>query len=230
MLLSQANQILDQNPHSFEDGFKRLENGHGFIAARTEMPRCSGKMIEWWFSYIHTTEEYKQWHPGDHIFSDWKGPRKTGAYIGGTHLIHERLGTSTIHKLRLNFREPSTILDTSRFNAAGVSAAIYGRGGPLYLPLWSAHVLHLVHDTADGCVMRSRFWLGDVAPAVPLLAGAIRRDMTQDASLAGLHKHCREEMTILASFLPALYRKEATAQSAKPMSSPTRSRAQEQFD
>ena len=121
------------------------------------MPQCSGRMIEWWFSYIHTTEEYKRWHPTEHIFSDWRCERKTGRYIGGTHVIHERLGTDQVHKLKLNFRDPSQILDTTLFEPAEVSPAIYGRGGPLNLPLWSAHVLHLVHDTVEGCVMRSRF-------------------------------------------------------------------------
>ena len=205
MLLENANELLTQNPHPFEQGYKRLENGWGFVAVRTAMPRCSGQLVEWWFGYLETTEQYKQWHPRDHIYSGWKGERGTGSYIGGTHLIHEKLGTEAVHKLKLNFREPSILLDTSRFAGAGVSAAIYGRGGPLDLPLWSAHVLHLIHDNADGCVMRSRFWLGDISPNIPVLAGAIRRDMTRDASLAGLEKHCGEEMSILASFLPDLY-------------------------
>ena len=211
MLLSEANKLLDHNPHPFEDGFARLSDGIGFVAARTPMPGCNGKMIEWWFGHVETTDQYKQWHPADHVWSGWKGERGTGRYIGGTHLIHERLGGERIHKLKLNFRDPSAVLDPSRFAGAGVSAAIYGRGGPLNLPFWTAHVLHLIHDTNDGCVMRSRFWLGDVSPAVPLLAGAIRRDMTNDESLAGLHRHCREEMAILAGFLPELYRRSTKA-------------------
>lgn len=205
MLLQDANQLLDQNPHDFEDGVKLLPNGWGLVAARTEMPGCSGAMVAWWFSHIHTTAQYREWHPGDHVFSDWKGPRDQGSFIGGTHLIHERLGGTKVHKLKLNFRDPARVLDTSRFAQAGVNAAIYGRGGPLGKPIWSAHVLHLIHDAPTGCVMRSRFWLGDIAPAVPLLAGAIRREMTAPDELAGLHRHCGEEMTILAGLLPGKY-------------------------
>ncbi|MDE3175769.1 MAG: hydrolase [Pseudomonadota bacterium] len=213
MRLQDANQLLDANPHPFEEGCKLLPDGVGVVAARTEMPGCKGAMIDWWFSHIHTTEQYKEWHPADHVWSDWKGPRDKGVYIGGTHLIHERLGSERVHKLKLNFRDPSAILDVSRFRAAGVSTAVYGRGGPLHLPLWTAHVLHLVHDTAEGCVMRSRFWFGDVSPAIPLLAGMIRRDMTSAQAMQGLLTHCKIEMNRLASFLPEKYR-QATRGSA----------------
>ena len=129
-------------------------------------------------------------------------------FRSGTHCIHERLGTDTVHKLKLNFRDPATVMDTQRFAAAGIGAAIYGRGGPLNLPVWSARVLHLIHDHPTACTMRSRFWLGDIKPNVPILSGLMRRDMTSNASLAGLAKHCSEEMTILAGFLPALYARE----------------------
>ena len=183
-----------------------LPDGTGLVAARTIMPGCKGAMIDWWFSHIHTTEQYKEWHPTEHVWSDWKGPRDQGTYIGGTHLIHEYLGGKQLHKLKLNFRDPAQILDVSRFPAAGVSTAIYGRGGPLNLPFWSAHVLHLVHDTPEGCVMRSRFWLGDISPAVPVISGLIRREMTSEDSLRGLMKHCKEEMALLAGFLPEKYR------------------------
>ncbi len=162
-------------------------------------------MVEWWFSHVKTTEDYKRWHPEAHIWSDWKGPRDTGDYIGGTHLVHEKLGGDQVLKLKINFRDPTAILDTTRFQAAGVSAAIYARVGPLGLPLWTGHVLHLVQDTATGCVMRSRFWLGDVKPRVPILTGIIRRETSNLTALDGLRQHCIEEMTILSGFLPDLY-------------------------
>lgn len=206
MKLEDANELLASNPHALEDGYWRLDNGIGLVAARTPMPGCNGKMVEWWFSHVNTTEQYKQWHPGDHVFSAWRGERDTGNYIGGTHHVHEKLGSDKVVKLKINFRDPEKILDTNLFAQAGVSAAIYARGGPLNLPFWTAHLLHLIHDTEDGCVMRSRFWLGYISPALPLIAPAIRRDITAEAAIAGLHRHCHEEMNILASFLPGLYR------------------------
>ncbi|PCH98743.1 MAG: hypothetical protein COB84_01350 [Rhodobacteraceae bacterium] len=205
MKLSAVNEMLDSNPHSFEQGWARLDDGVGFVAVRTDMPDCSGKMIDWWFSYLATTEQYKMWHPEDHVYCKWIGERGTGRYIGGTHIVHERLGGAKVHKLKINFREPSTILDVSRFEEAGVSTAVYARGGAANLPIWSGHVLHMVHDTDEGCVMRSRFWLGDVSPVIPVLSGLIKKDMTSDDALSSMERHCHQEMTILATFLPELY-------------------------
>lgn len=209
MKLSDANQLLTQNPHPFEDGWKRLDDGMGFVAACTEMPGCSGAMIEWWFRNLRTTEQYKRWYPEEHVWCSWKGP--DGSYVGGTHLVHEQLGTPKVIKLKINFRDPSAILDTSRLTQAGVSAAVYGRGGPIGLPLWTGHVLHLIHDNESGCTMRSRFWLGDVSPHIPVLTGVIRRDMCSDDALTGMYHHCKTEMRILASFLPELHRQENVA-------------------
>jgi len=49
----------------------------------------------------------------------------------------------------------------SRFTEAGVTAAICARVGALEAPVWVGHVIHLCRDTAYGCEVRSRFWLGD---------------------------------------------------------------------
>jgi DAPG hydrolase-like protein len=166
---------------------------------------CTGAMVAWWFSFIQTTDQYLWWHPRDHVFSDWDGPRGTGTYVGGTHLVHEYIG-GRIHKLKINFRDPSAILDTSRFERAGVSAVVYGRGGPLEAPVWSAHLCHPVQDTPEGCVVRSRFWLGDLDPKPPGVTPAELRELVPDDMVQGLHRHASEEMSILGGFLPTLYR------------------------
>ena len=208
MKLADANQMLKSNPHADEDCWKVLPDGMGFVAARTEMPGCSAEMVEWWFSNLRTTEQYLRWHPKDHVWCDWKGSQK-GTYLGGTHLVHERLGHESIEKLKINFRDPAEILDMSLFDDAGVSAAIYARGGPIGIPIWSGHVLHLIHNHAGGCTMRSRFWLGDISPAVPFLSGLIRKKITSPDALEGLHRHCKEEMSILAGFLPEYQKQSA---------------------
>jgi hypothetical protein len=48
---------------------------------------------------------------------------------------------------------------TSRFEKAGVGTAIYARTGPVDRDILVGRTLDLVYDTAEGCVMRSRFWL-----------------------------------------------------------------------
>jgi hypothetical protein len=204
MKLSQVHEMLEQNPHPQEETWCRLDDGIGYVAARTEMPDCSGKMIDWWFRNLRTTEQYKRWYPQEHVWSDWKGP--DNSYVGGTHLVHERLGTPKLAKLKINFRDPAAILDKSRARKAGVSLVVYGRGGPLGLPLWTGHVMHMVHDHEGGCTMRSRYWLGDIAPKVPVLWKLIQKDMTSDVTLAAMQRHCKTEMSILATFLPEIYR------------------------
>lgn len=205
MKLCEANLMLENEYLPLESGWIRLEDGQVMVAARTQMIGCSGKMVDWWFSFFHHTEEYLWWHPRDHVFSDWEGERGTGKYIGGTHKVHEYLGTE-LHKLRINFRDPSEYLDTSQFKAAKVSTAVCARVGPLDEPIWSAHLIHLIQDIPEGCVMRSRFWLGDVEGAPFPVDHDLRLKLVPDSMATGLHKHSTEEMAILAGFLPQVYR------------------------
>ena len=207
MQLSEANRLLNDQNLPLESGWIRHEDGRAHVAARTHMIGCSARMVEWWFGYVHSTEHYKWWHPRDHVFSDWQGERGTGRYVGGTHIVHEYFGGGpTLFKLKINFRDPGQILDTSRFAAANVGAAIYARTGPLDRDLWVGHTLHLVHDTPDGCIVRSRFWLGEIEPQPRKLGRAELLDLVPDERVRGLHQHSGEEMAILASFLPTLYR------------------------
>lgn len=206
MHLADANQLLDDVTSPFESGWIRHGDGRAHVAGRTHMVGCKASMVEWWFSFIKTTEHYKLWHPRDHVFSDWIGERGTGRYIGGTHLAHEYFdGGPTLFKLKINFRDPGEILDVSRFAQAGVAAAIYARTGPGDRDLWVGHTLHLVYDTWQGCLMRSRFWLGELDPAPPKISREDMIALVPDERVRGLHIHCSEEMSMLASFLPAFH-------------------------
>ena len=208
MLLSDANLLIENDYLPLETGWTRLEDGQALVAARTQMPGCSGTMIAWWLGFVHHTEEYLWWHPRDHVWSGWDGERGTGRYLGGSHLVHEYIG-GELRKLRINFRDPATCLDPSRFADANVSAAIYGRVGdldsPAEKPVWFGHLLHFVQDTPDGCVMRSRFWLGDVEGIDQPVTPEFRREVAPDKLATGLLKHCCEEMSLLGSFLPLVY-------------------------
>ena len=53
-----------------QNNYLPVESGHGLtcdnmyhIAASTYMPGCTAEMIDWWFGFIHNTEQYKLWHP-----------------------------------------------------------------------------------------------------------------------------------------------------------------------
>lgn len=208
MELQDADRLLDAGHLPLESGWLRLPGGQLHVAGWTTMPGCTGRMVEWWFGYIETTEQYGWWHPRDHVWCEWEGERGTGRYIGGTHRVHERIG-GELQKLRIHFRDPGDYLDTSRFEEAGISAAICGRVGLLDAPVWTGHLIHLCRDTDYGCEMRSRFWLGDLDPPDLASDREARLALLPDRLGEGLQVHCHEEMTYLAGFLPGLYAKEA---------------------
>jgi len=207
MQLDQANALLEPGYLSFESGTLRLEDGQMHVASRTTMPGCKGRMVDFWFGFLRTTEQYKWWHPKDHVWCDWVGERDTGRYIGGTHQVHEYIG-GELMKLKIHFRDPAEYLDVSRFAEAGVSTAVCARVGLLDAPVWAGHLIHLVRDTDYGCEMRSRFWLGDTDPPAMAASREARINLFPDLAGSGLHRHCNEEMGYLAEFLPRLYQRE----------------------
>ena len=111
--------------------------------------------------------------------------------------------------MRIRFRDPSDLLDTSRFDEAGVSGVICARTGLLEPPIWGGHVIHLCRDTEDGCEMRSRFWLGDMDPPGLASTRDMRIQLFPDTMGQSLLTHCMEEMRILAALLPDLYQRES---------------------
>jgi hypothetical protein len=207
---------LDEAPLLLQNDYLPVEAGSGLasdglwhVAASTYMPQCSAQMIDWWFGYIHTTEQYKLWHPRDHVFSDWEGPRDNKSeYVGGHHLVQEYIG-GEMAKLKISFKDPAEYFGAgwkARFIAAGYGTAVCGRvadwdpesGKTTY----HGHLIHLIKNEPDGCRMRSRFWLGDVEGNPTKMGSRVPEFMK-----LGLMRHATEEMAILASRLPELYEK-----------------------
>ena len=83
MQFEQANDLLRPGYRAFESGYKELGDGKHLVAALTRMPGCRAKMVHWWFSWLGGTDQYKLWHPTDHVFSDWEN-RVDGKYVGGS--------------------------------------------------------------------------------------------------------------------------------------------------
>jgi len=211
MQLAEADRLLEPGYLELESGWQRLEDGQLHVAAWTTMFGCKGRMVEWWFGYLETTEQYKWWHPRDHVWCEWKGERGTGRFIGGTHHVHEYVG-GELQKLKIHFLEPGELLDASRLEQAGITAAICARVGLLEAPVWAGHLIHLCRDTDYGCEMRSRFWLGDLEPPELAPTREARIGLFPDSAGEGLLRHCHEEMSYLAGFLPDLYAREVDAE------------------
>jgi hypothetical protein len=219
LLLSEAKLLLSHEYLPLESGYAINKEGMHHIAASTYMPNCTAAMIDWWFGWIHHTEQYKLWHPRDHVFSDWEGPRdNNSSYIGGHHLVHEHIGGDELAKLKISFRDPSEYFGPSwkeDFQSSGYQTAVCGRvgnwnpetGGVFY----TGHLIHLVRNEFAGCRMRSRFWLGDVEGVKDPKQRAAN---VPPSTAVGLVQHSSEEMAILASKLPALYQQHAPKQTA----------------
>ncbi len=203
-----ASVVLDPAPMALEMGVQRLDSEVQLVAARTDMARCSGRMFEWWFRFAPDTEQYAWWHPLDHVSSEWR-ETNPHTHVGSTHVVRERLNGSEVHDLLIHF------VDESEFFAAETAAEARRRGD--VSALVCAHIglghdaprdekgrpvggkmCHVARDTADGMVLRSRFWIGEGTPAE--VAAAIPQELG-----INLMQHAHTEFKYLARFLPSLY-------------------------
>jgi len=119
--LRDANELLEPRHLPLESGWMRLPDGQIHVACWTAMPRCTGAMVAWWFGWLETTEQYKWWHPKDHVWCEWVGERGTGRFVGGEHHVHEFIG-GELQKLKIQFRDPVEYLDAGCLDEAGVTA------------------------------------------------------------------------------------------------------------
>lgn len=212
MRFEDVSSLLKPGYLPLESGVQSYDDGYKTVAALTRMPGCRAKMVHWWFGWLGGTDQYKLWHPTDHVFSDWEG-RVDGNYIGSSHLVHEYLGGSDgpLFKLKIQFQEPGAFLGDpsfSQFDGVAVAAKI----GALEEPLNLGKMVHFVRNTSFGCEMRSRFFLGFIEGREGAgnpdrdAADALRNQLVTDDLATRLHRHATEEMGYLAEIMPVLYR------------------------
>jgi hypothetical protein len=214
-----AGHVLVQGGGVLEDAVVRNSDGILVVACRTEMPGVTPEMWDWWFGWhLPSSERYRLWHPKAHVKATVREDRAhvrddRARYVGNVSFVDEYIGPDLV-KLSIAFREPSAFgFDAAQL--AKVGTAICARVGLRGTPLDTGRLIHLVRRTEGGSEMISRFWLADVAFAVPALGALISPLFNRRAArlssmpdAAGLHllRHCAEEMHHLASFLPELYR------------------------
>jgi hypothetical protein len=224
--IEDINRLLEPGYLALETGYTRFTNGIVHVATLTQFPGASSEMIDWWFGWHGIeSERYKLWHPQAHLFSQMRYDRAERSdltdrqkYIGNTSYVDEYVGPNIL-PLAITFHEPRDFgFDEARFKDAGIGTAVCARVGFSNRPVDSGHVVHLMRDTAEGCEMRSRFWLGDVHvrglpegnPVDRVLAQPFLREKLVPLQYGrDLLIHCAEEMNHLASFLPSLYTREA---------------------
>jgi hypothetical protein len=209
--LDEPDRLLDPGPQPLETGVVRLPSGVLHVAARTDMPMCKGRMLEWWFRFAPDTQQYAWWHPLDHVSSAWM-KTSPSTHIGSTHIVQERLGGGQALTLHIHFVDPgelfaSNVVDDARErgDVSGLVVAQVGigdepprddKGRPN-----SGRMAHIARDTEHGMVLRSRFWLGAGTglPVEELL------QVIPDQVGLGLMLHSHTEFKYLARFLPSLY-------------------------
>lgn len=214
-----------------ESGYTINADGHIVVAVLTKMPGVTGEMWDWWFGWHGCeTARYKLWHPQAHAFSAMAEDRSHDRtltdrqrYINNCSYVDEYLGES-LTPLTVRFIDPQKV---GFAPAKPGETTIVARGGFSSSPLSFAWLVHQLRATEDGCEMRSRFVVNDLAilpvpakavpagkaqlltrPAIRNVANRILPYVTAqklDVFAPRMLHHCAQEMNHLSTFLPALY-------------------------
>jgi hypothetical protein len=207
--LKDIRKLLSDEYMNLEAGYGQSSDNLDVVAASTYMRGVTGGMIDWWFSWLSHTDKYKMWHPRDHVYAEWAAPPSGEGYIGGHHLVKEYIG-GALQSLNISFKDPGIYFGPNwraEFDKTNHSTAVVGKVSFYDFDKKEStpvgHLLHLIHDEPDGVRMRSRFWLGDLGftADTPLGESLVPQFLTR-----GLQKHASEEMAILATILPKLWR------------------------
>ncbi len=213
--IGEAN-VLAQNGYSaYENGYTLESDGSIRVAVCTKMPGVSPKMWDWWFGWHGCADNrYKIWHPKAHISAQWQDGLQDEYYVGRSSIIEEWIG-SELTTGAIQFKSPLEFgFKVADIADADLAVYICARIGHPSLPLDYGYLVHQVRATADGAEMRSRFWLGGQyismrkeGKVADLVSNFLRKMKTLPRQFAeDLLRHCSEEMTHLAKFLPSLYK------------------------
>ncbi len=201
-----------------ETGYGHTDSGIVWVAVRTEMPRVTAAMWDWWFGWhLAESARYKLWHPDAHMYAEVAADRTGGAlpdrqrYVGNISYVDEYIGPK-LQQLAIAFHDPVAY----GFTVPDDHTVVLGRVGSSVAPVDLGWLAHQVRPVAGGCEMRSRFYLRiygvhtldpvHTARAVQRGAAADVDDLVPGLDLArDLLVHCGQEMNHLARFLPELY-------------------------
>ncbi|MFN8491471.1 MAG: hypothetical protein U0350_27990 [Caldilineaceae bacterium] len=209
--LDRVTTMLHPGYADVENGYTLEADGSARLAILTPMPNVTPLMWHWWFGWHgDQTTKYKLWHPKAHVSAAWKdGEVGKVAYIDRTSYIQEYIG-KTLEKAAIQFIAPTTL---QLSEASEREVFICARVGFVDFPLNYGWLVHQVRTTEKGAEMRSRFWIGGkhihfktanrLGEIASRLVQKFKKVAPQQA--IDLVVHCSEEMTHLATFLPALY-------------------------
>lgn len=211
-------RLAEPHGDAVEDGVWRHPDGTLTVACTTPMPGCKATMWDWWFGWHSlSSARYRLWHPNAHQRSQLAEDRRhlpigRPRYVGNISAVDEYIGPQ-LTRLAIAFVPPSRFgMDEAKVDLLGT--AICATVSLRAERITHGKLVHLIEDTKDGCVMHSRFHLGEFTSTLPVLGPlltrlidrpAVRRKLVNDAVGLALLAHCYEEMHHLAQILPDLF-------------------------
>ncbi len=201
----EMNRLFDSGYLPGEFGWWTLPDGGVMLANLTPMPGVRPEMFDWWFAW-HGLDpmRYKIWDKDDHYYCLTQNPEVSlnaslsmkERYWNTAHEIREALlpGQEPVG-VRLNFVPPEQVgFDPERLKE--FDGTIVCTPGP-------AIMVHFLRPTAEGCELRTRFWMGyTVADGKPVrIPDFPANEMAAKAMLI----HNVKEFTHLAKLLPVVY-------------------------
>lgn len=205
LLPTEMNRMFDDGYLPGEFGWWKLSDGGMMLANLTPMPGVTPEMFDWWFAWHGLNSmRYKIWDPDDHYYCQTRNPEISldssrpmkERYWNTTHDIKEALlpGQQPTG-VALTFVPPE-VVGYSPERLKDFKGTIVCTPGP-------AIMAHFVRPTADGCELRTRFWMGyqgvDGKPVrIPEFPAV---EMAVKAMLI----HNVKEFTHLAKILPEVY-------------------------
>lgn len=200
------------------DGVWRHPDGSLTVACTNVMPGVTAAMWDWWFGWHGlSSARYRLWHPIAHKRSQLAEDRQhlppgRARYINNVSAVDEFIG-SQLTQLAIGFVEPKTFgLNQELVDKLGTAICATVALRPQRLE--HGRLVHMVENSHEGCIMRSRFHLGQFRSQLkivgPILTGLIdrpklRRRLVSDEVGLALLRHCFEEMHHLAELLPSLH-------------------------
>ncbi|MFD2180455.1 DAPG hydrolase family protein [Veronia pacifica] len=213
--IKSANEIL-MHWDTYSNRILRAPDGRVLVTCHTNMHDVDAKMIEWWFGWhINASSRYRLWHPKAHLKAEVKDDRShyksdRDKYIDNISYVDEYIGGKTM-RLAIAFIDPADVGLEIDYRLG--ETAICAHTSDRVLKGDAGSLIHMIVPTVGGCEMRSIFWLGELNLKWPIIGRIlkpiinttlIRKFFVNDKLATDLFRHCAEEMSHLARFLPKL--------------------------
>lgn len=219
-------RLCDPEPMKVENGWTKMPDGSVQVAFRTELPKVTAEMIEWWADWHPLRDDrYRAWHPTEH-FGNRPLPGGTSEekpYWGAVIFFDEDVGDGR-SRLRTEFTSPLGFGFSHRpFANPEVKVIISARVGDAMMT--HTDMAHVFIQEGEGLVLRSRMWIAEhVRPRLPgplvaaedIAENLASRKLVRDIAVpdgigASVARHGAEEYTQLGEILPGLYERFAEA-------------------